>query len=192
MAVRWKRSLVPIFVLVAAVAACRGSEPGGETTGAVRTTSIVPTPGETITASPAETPAASPGETTTASPAETPAASPSETPGTDGTTSKRDLTGSWAGTWVNVTPDGAAGTLELTWVQKGTALEGTITIEGTACLNAGTTTGSLSGRDVVFGVAQREVRVDFTGTVSGDTMSGTYSSINCDGAAGNWQADKIG
>ncbi len=90
-----------------------------------------------------------------------------------------------------MTLDNSEATFEVTWNQQGSALEGTITIEGTACLTAGVVRGTLSGNDIDFGVVQREVEVNYTGTVFGDTMSGTYSTT-CDNARGEWEAEKSG
>lgn len=99
------------------------------------------------------------------------------------------LTGAWPGEWQNTTPDASRGTFRIQWTQSGSALSGTITITGTPCLTGGSINGSLSGSALNFGVVTGQSQVSYTGTVSGNTMSGTYTT-SCGNAQGTWKATK--
>lgn len=121
-------------------------------------------------------------------PSETPTQSSSET---GDPTPEGDLSGKWSGTWANSTPDTSTGTFELTWQQNGTALIGTIVIDGTPCLSGGAVTGKLRGSLISFGVVSGQVEVNYAGTFSGDTMSGSYAT-SCGNAGGEWTATKTG
>ena len=113
---------------------------------------------------------------------------------TGATTSPSDegtkLSGTWSGTWKDTT-DPAEGTFKLTWQQSGPTLSGTITIAGTPCLGGGQIAGALNGSTISFGVVKGAVEVAYTGSVSGTTMSGTYTT-SCGNAQGNWEAKKTG
>ncbi len=79
----------------------------------------------------------------------------------------------------------------MTWQQNGTALIGTIVIEGAPCLSAGAVTGKLRGSLITFGVVSGQAEVNYAGTFSDDTMSGSYAT-NCGNAEGEWTAAKTG
>jgi|KBSSwiStaDraftv2_1062776.scaffolds.fasta_scaffold137931_2 hypothetical protein len=99
------------------------------------------------------------------------------------------LSGTWTGTWGNQTPDQSTGTFTLTWSQNGNNLAGTITITGTPCLSGGSITGSVSGSTITFGAVQGEVEVKYSGSIAGQSMSGTYQT-DCGNAKGTWNAVK--
>ncbi len=84
-----------------------------------------------------------------------------------------------------------AGGIGVTWTQRGHALDGTITMDGTACLSSGVVRGTVSGLRVDFSVVQREVIIDFVGRISSATMSGTFST-GCDIGKGKWTMRKTG
>jgi hypothetical protein len=82
-----------------------------------------------------------------------------------------------AGTWDYSAPgrDGNMVTQTLTLQQDGTKLSGTIKGQrGEAPL-----TGTISGNNISFSVTRNtpngEIKIDYTGTVSGDAMKGTLS-----------------
>jgi hypothetical protein len=100
------------------------------------------------------------------------------------------LTGTWTGTWQDHTPDTLSGTFTVTWVQKGNAVSGTITVGGTGCITTGTVTGVLSGNTITFGAVQGFRTINYNGTVGKGTMSGTYSAPKCGEAQGVWTATK--
>jgi hypothetical protein len=102
-----------------------------------------------------------------------------------------DLSGTWAGTWANTTPDHSTGTFEIDWEQSVLSLEGTISISGTPCLTGGSISGAIDGQHISFGVVQGQVDVSYEGSVSddGSEMSGTYST-DCGNARGSWKATK--
>jgi hypothetical protein len=90
-----------------------------------------------------------------------------------------------------VTPDQVAGTFALTWTQSGSTLTGTILVKGTPCLTAATVSGSISGTTITFGAVSGTHTVVYDGTVSGTTMTGTYTApAACVDAKGTWTATK--
>lgn len=133
-------------------------------------------PGAASTAAASTAPATEPATTTTAATTALPA-------------NGAGLTGTWHGTWANTTPDHSTGTFIVRWVQTGSTLTGTITIDGTPCLTGGTITGTIAGGTIRFGAVKGQVEVAFVGAVAGSTMGGTYST-GCGNAKGNWQAGK--
>ena len=115
--------------------------------------------------------------------------SPQTSP-TAAATAAGSLSGTWNGQWANSTPDDSTGTFTMEWIQQGSALAGTVTIEGTPCLTGGTMTGQLNGDQISFGVVQGEVTVNYSGVLKNDgSMAGTYETT-CGNAQGTWQATK--
>jgi len=136
------------------------------------------------TASP--TPSASASPTPTATPTATPVVTPTATPSATGLGA---LSGAWMGTWTNETP-AAVGTFTLTWAQQGTLLVGAIGVTGSNCISAGNVTGNVDGTKISFGAVEGTKTITYVGTVSGRTMSGTYSS-ECGPSKGTWSAVKV-
>ena len=99
------------------------------------------------------------------------------------------IAGAWSGTWQSTNQAGS-GTFTLTWTQQGSDLSGTITVTKTPCVANGTLTGKVSGNQIEFGAVQGTYRIDYRGSVSGNSMSGTYASPTCGNAKGNWSATK--
>lgn len=94
------------------------------------------------------------------------------------------LTGKWSGTY-----SGAyTGTFTLNWHQTGSHLHGTITIS-----NPGSTlpiNGTVNGSAISFGTVG-STAITYTGTVSGNSMSGTYKVAAANGSTGGpWSASK--
>ena len=121
----------------------------------------------------------SPSPTVAASPE---AVSPSTTspPVTSPSTTTGDLSGTWSGKY-----DGAFnGTFTLTWTQSNSKLTGSIKLstDGTVNLN-----GVVTGNSIRFGTVGLTA-ITYSGTVSGDSMSGTYQVSGSTG--GNWSATK--
>jgi hypothetical protein len=122
-------------------------------------------------------PAVSAPTTTTAPASAAAAASTSATTATE-------LAGKWSGTY------GGAyqGTFILSWRQSGSKLSGTITISapaGTLAIH-----GTVVGGAIRFGTVG-SLAITYSGTVSGNSMSGTYQVKAASGAAGGpWQAAK--
>jgi hypothetical protein len=94
----------------------------------------------------------------------------------------------WTGTWTNTSPDTATGSLEIVWTQQGSALEGTVAMDGAACFTAGGMQGTIDGDTVAFEVVGRD-QVAFDGTIAGDRASGTFT-MSCDGSQGTWEASR--
>ena len=100
------------------------------------------------------------------------------------------LGGIWGGEYVSTSTPGSTGTFILEWTQSGSALSGTISVANSECVTEGTITGTVAGSQITFGAVQGTYAIAYEGTVSGDSMSGTYSSPSCGNAAGTWQAAK--
>ena len=133
------------------------------------------------------TPSASATPTPTPTPVVTPSASPvpSATPSATGLGA---LSGAWMGTWANESP-AAVGTFTLTWAQQGSLLVGAIGVTGSNCISAGNVTGNIDGNKISFGAVEGTKTITYVGTVSGNTMTGTYSS-ECGPSKGTWTAVK--
>ena len=87
-------------------------------------------------------------------------------------------------------PDQSSGSFVLHWTQSGSSLTGSITINGTPCLNGGDISGEVNGDQITFGVVAGQVNVSYTGTLKDqDTMSGSYST-DCRKASGDWTATR--
>ena len=109
----------------------------------------------------------------------------------------KGITGTWEGIWQN-SPEwgGATGGFTLTVVQKGTAFTGTTDVTGPTCVRHGKVTGSVTGKHISMGWVAAGVRdVAFDGTISGKTMSGTWSAYACKPKDlqidGTWTATKV-
>jgi hypothetical protein len=94
------------------------------------------------------------------------------------------LAGKWSGTY-----SGAYnGTFKLNWHQTGSHLHGTILLS-----NPGNTlpiNGTVNGTAISFGTVG-STAITYTGTVSGNSMSGTYKVATGNGSTGGpWSASK--
>ena len=110
------------------------------------------------------------------------AVSPSTTspPVTSPSAATTDLSGTWSGKY-----DGAFnGTFTLTWTQKNSKLTGSIELSTAGTLNLN---GVVTGNTIQFGTVG-STAITYSGTVSGDSMSGTYQVNGSSG--GNWSATK--
>jgi hypothetical protein len=108
------------------------------------------------------------------------AASPSvSAPPSSGT----DLSGTWSGTY-----SGAfKGTFTLTWQQSGSTLSGTINLSsgGSPHIN-----GTVNGGTIRFGTVG-STAITYSGSVSGNSMSGTYKvKTNSGSVGGPWSANR--
>ncbi len=96
-------------------------------------------------------------------------------------TAKHDA--SLAGTWSGHYSGAYSGTFTLHWIQKGSKLSGSIKLSsppGKYSVN-----GSITGKTIKFGTVG--AGATYTGSVSGNSMSGTYKSVP---AGGTWSAHK--
>jgi len=103
------------------------------------------------------------------------------TPPASSTTTSEDggVSGKWSGKY-----SGAyTGTFKLDWRQSSSKLSGTIDLSpgGTLPVN-----GTVDGSSIKFGTVGGP-GITYTGSVSGDAMSGTYTTPN---GGGSWSADK--
>ena len=89
-----------------------------------------------------------------------------------------DLSGIWSGQYSGI----YQGTFKLTWQQSGSALSGSIQLSSPAQTLA--ISGNVQGTTIAFGDVGV---VTYTGSVSGNSMSGNYQSPN---GTGTWSATK--
>lgn len=166
-----------IFLIIGALgAACGGDDDNSKTTG----------PTSAVTTKASATPVVVAG-TTTAKPTKA-AATPADTSAPTAATS--GLAGIWGGDYASTSTPGSTGTFIIDWTQTGSTLGGTISVTNTPCVTEGTITGTVEGEQITFGAVEGAYSIAYEGTVSGDTMSGTYSSPSCGNAAGTWEAAK--
>ena len=187
---------VALALLVVALIIRPGGGPGASSSPSLPSPSPSPSASVSVSATPSSAPsAAASGSPVANSPAaSTPPASAAPTapgvatPAPAATPSSPTVR--WVGTWKNTTPDDASGTLEMTWVQTATDLDGTLTMTDHACFTEGTLQGTLVGNALAFRVVGRD-QVAFIGTIAGDTVSGSYT-LSCDGSTGTWTAKRVG
>jgi hypothetical protein len=82
--------------------------------------------------------------------------------------------------------------MAMDFIQSGSSISGPITFTGTDCED-GTVEGSVNGSSITFGVVASSQTIQYTGTVTGATMSGTWSAVSCTGnvpITGTWEATK--
>lgn len=97
------------------------------------------------------------------------------------------IQGAWDGTWSSTSSPGVSGSFTVTFTESGNQLKGSITATNTPCIQGAAVTGTLDGNHIVFGKANT---VDYTGTISGSSMSGTYAAPACGRDKGDWNATK--
>ena len=122
----------------------------------------------------------------------TEATGPTAATGPTSPTGDAVLEGTWSGTWDTDVPQ-VNGTFS--WVIDATAdgFTGTIDVQGTNCISNGTVEVVLEGDRITVGLVRAEEPVTFTGTVSGDQMSGTYDAGTCPAPnSGTWEAVRSG
>lgn len=95
------------------------------------------------------------------------------------TASDSGLSGKWKGTYSGT----YTGTFVLHWTRSGSKLHGTIALStaGTVPVN-----GTVDGSSIRFGTVGGSA-VHYTGSVSGDSMSGSYTTA---GGNGSWAAHR--
>ncbi len=99
--------------------------------------------------------------------------------------SASSLTGSWSGTYGGT----FSGTFKLNWTQTRSSLRGTITLttKGQPGSAKTTVTGMLTRSGIKFGTVGPVGVITYTGTVSGSSMSGRYTTPK---GGGSWRARK--
>jgi hypothetical protein len=109
-----------------------------------------------------------------------------------GPTGAAALEGTWSGTWDTDIPQ-VNGTFSWTIETTPNGFKGTIDIQDTSCVSNGQVDIALDGNTITIGSIQAEQSITFTGTVSGDTMSGTYDASACPPPnTGSWEAVRSG
>jgi hypothetical protein len=117
---------------------------------------------------------ATPTATPTPTPIPTPTATLSQAP------PSVDLSGKWSGQYSGP----FNGTFTLTWTQTGSAVDGTITLSSPPDVLR--VSGNVTGSSISFGAVGV---VTYTGTISGNSMSGTYVD-RANGQTGSWSGNK--
>jgi hypothetical protein len=107
-----------------------------------------------------------------------PTSIPTPTPSATQTPISVDLSGTWGGLCTG--PFSANTFCTVTWTQTGNALDGTIMWSGPP--DNLHISGNVTGSTISFGAVGV---VTFTGTLSGSTMSGSYTDIE-NGKTGSW------
>ena len=88
-----------------------------------------------------------------------------------------DVTGSWSGSWSsNNGIDG--GSASLSAVQADASVSGSAFLSGSPCLSNGSFTGTVSGDRVSGSIRAGNSRIEISMNVSGNQASGTYYSAN--------------
>lgn len=117
------------------------------------------------------------------------AASPSSSPLKAAVPSAID--GRWNGTYSSTSSPGSDGTFEVTYRTSASGqLSGTIAIHSTPCVSTGTVNGRVQGTTITFGAVHGAQSIAFTGSVSGNEMSGTYDAPDCGHGKGTWTASR--
>lgn len=159
---RWNRKAGFVLPFVAAVAVSAAACSSGGGTGSP---SGAATPGSAVSAS-------APAVVSSAAPAASSAAAG----------------GALSGTWKGQYGGSYQGTFTVDWQQSGETLSGNITLSappGTEPIN-----GTVNGDTIQFGTVGSQA-VTYSGTVSGDSMSGTYTVGTGSGSdGGNWSASR--
>jgi hypothetical protein len=93
-------------------------------------------------------------------------------------------TGGLSGTWSGQYTGADQGTFTLTWQQSGSNLTGTIKLSAPSVTDD--ISGTVQGDTISFGTLGGEATT-YSGSVSGNTMSGTYKAPN---GSGTWSASR--
>lgn len=102
-----------------------------------------------------------------------------------------EISGTWHGSSASDKHAERMSTFTVVFSQDGNRISGPITIEG-GCISEGSITGTFSGRRIEFGVIENS-GVEFTGTLSGDSLSGSFAShppCGPDNDTGTWKATR--
>lgn len=128
--------------------------------------------------------------TTTATTANTATTAP--TTSQSGQPTDEQISGIWRGTSASDDqPERTISTFTVDFSQDGNTLNGPITMIN-GCISEGTVSGTLSGQTIEFGLIEN-TGIEFTGTVSGDSMSGSWKTqppCTPDNDTGTWQATR--
>jgi hypothetical protein len=119
--------------------------------------------------------------TTTPAPATTTASSAPPTASSPAAADAAALSGSWSGRYSG----SYTGTFALTWTGSGSTLKGTIKLSDPS--ETLSLTGIVKGNTITFGTVG-STAITYAGTVSGNSMSGTYELAGTPG--GPWSASR--
>jgi hypothetical protein len=94
--------------------------------------------------------------------------------------------GSLSGAWSGSYSGSFDGTFTLNWTQTGTQLAGSIDLSTGGMEDL---TGTYSGGHITFGTVGSTV-ITYTGSVSGNSMSGSWQIAGGTGGTGSWTAHR--
>lgn len=114
---------------------------------------------------------------------------PTAPTGPPGSTS---IAGTWEGSWTT-DQGGFSGTFTMTFEETADGFSGPIQIQDSGCVSNGKVEAKVDGTSITIGAVQAEQQIVFEGDVSGDQMSGTYSTpAGCGNDTGTWEATLAG
>ena len=103
-----------------------------------------------------------------------------------------DMSGNWSGSWIS--GNGIErGNLSMSLIQNESNLSGTVIINGSPCFSAGNISGIVSRNNMASAILSGDLRIDFSGTMVGNNINGSYAVINggaCTGDSGTWMVSK--
>jgi hypothetical protein len=183
--VRTSRVTFVVLIGLFLVAACSTT---GSATASPRPVVSLSPPTTSATGTPVTTTSDTPAPTLPVLPSVEP--SPTAVPTAGQPTSATGISGSWTGTWQSTKTESSSGNFQATFNQSGDTFTGTIEVSA-RCVSHGTLTGSLSGDNITFGAVNGAETVAFDGTISGNTMSGNYTTGSaCGHDKGTWTASR--
>ena len=103
-----------------------------------------------------------------------------------------NVSGTWSGPWQRTSPIPGQGTNTFTLQQAGDKVTGTVDPKGSACLTTSPIAGTVQGDAITLHLSANGKTADYTGTISGDTMSGT-ETVTCPGVGtgtATWKATR--
>jgi hypothetical protein len=140
-------------------------------------------------------PSATASPASTSTPASVPTTAPTATPPTGPATAPASgqpsgIAGDWNGTYQSTKFEGSHGTFTVTFTQDGNTISGNIVVDS-PCVGHGTIDGTASGDTITFGVVKGNENIAFNGQLSGDLLSGNYTTgKGCGSDKGTWSATR--
>ena len=117
---------------------------------------------------------------------QTPAPPASTPPATGAAASSPAAAASLTGKWIGSYSGSFSGTFTLDWTQRGPALTGTIDLSTSGKTSL---SGTVVNGKIHFGTVGSTV-ITYTGTVSGNSLSGDYQIAGGAGGQGTWKAQR--
>jgi len=190
-----RRTSLPVRLAVigtAAVVVAGAAVVVVKATGSKSTTSAPATsPAPATSQAPATSPAPSSAGPSGSPPASSPPAKTLPPGTTVAPPAASKLAGTWDGVWQSDRFP-ADGSFRMTFTVDGGTLTGRISVRGSGCISRGTVEGTASGSAIRIGAIKGGLAaIRFTGTLSGNRLSGEYDSPPaCGSDRGTWTATR--